>query len=373
MAETPDGEEKTEQATDKRLDQMRSEGNIPRSKELNSAAMTLVGAFGIILFGRSITTGMMEMMTRSLSFTREDLLQDPTVIIRRFFEVTGDSFFLIAPLIAWLMVTSLLSSVFPGGVNWSPLKLKFSNMNPIKGLHKLVSVNGLMELGKSLVKFFIIAGLVWLIVKSSLGKMLALQNQDATTAIWDLGSMLSWSFVKIAATLLLLAGFDVPYQMWSWQQKAKMTKQEVKDEWKNAEGNAMVKGKIRNMMRQMAAARMMQDVPKADVIVTNPSHFAVALRYDQAQMGAPKVIAKGRDLVAENIRKVGGEARVPIITSPPLARALYFNVEVGDPIPAGLYVAVAKILAYVFQLRAGQTGGSPPKPGDLPIPPDLKR
>ncbi len=178
-------------------------------------------------------------------------------------------------------------------------------------------------------------------------------------------SMLGWAAVILTSTLIVLALFDVPFQLWDHKRQLKMTQQEVRDELKETEGRPEVRGRIRQLQREMAQRRMMEEVPKADVIVTNPTHFAVALRYDADRMRAPIVVAKGADLVAANIRRVGREHDVPLVEAPLLARAIYFSTELEAPIPAGLYLAVAQLLAYVFQLKAYREFG-----GDIPQPPD---
>lgn len=223
-------------------------------------------------------------------------------------------------------------------------------------------------------KFFLVGGATALVLWLTLDSFINLSGMGLEPAIRELVNLVGWAFVLVSSTLILVAAVDVPFQIWDHKKQLKMTRQEVREEMKDTEGRPEVRGRIRQLQREMATRRMMDEVPKADVIVTNPTHYAVALRYNQARMNAPVVVAKGTELVAANIRRVGTEHAVPIIESPMLARAIYFHTELGEAIPAGLYLAVAKILAYVFQLKAyvpGQ-GKKPAEPGELQIPDELK-
>jgi len=205
---------------------------------------------------------------------------------------------------------------------------------------------------------------------TSLDNFLGLSQMELGKAVAEMGSLIGGSFVLIASTLILIAMIDVPFQLWEHKRQLKMTRQEVREEMKDTEGRPEVRGRIRNLQREIAQRRMMEDIPKADVIVTNPTHYAIALRYDQDNMLAPEVVAKGKGLIAANIRRVGMEHDVQLVESPMLARAIYFSTEIGEAIPAGLYLAVAKLLAYVFQLRIYRTDGGlePEMPTDLLIP-----
>ena len=251
---------------------------------------------------------------------------------------------------------------------------KLSKLNPLKGMKRVFSVKGLIELLKALGKFVLIGGVTALILWWTLEDFIRLSSMDMEQAIIELGALIGWSFVLIASTLTVIAFIDVPFQLWNHKRELRMTKQEVREEMKETEGRPEVKGRIRSLQREIAMRRMMEEVPKADVIVTNPTHYAVALRYDQGSMRAPKVVAKGKDLIAANIRNVAKEHKVPMVESPMLARAIYFHTDVGEFIPAGLYLAVAKLLAYIFQLRVYRTDGGlkPQEPKDLPVPEELQ-
>lgn len=375
MAENEDGQEKTEQPTPKRLEEARKKGQVPRSRELNTMAVTLSGALALLMLGGHLSKGMWGVMEANFSLTRADIF-DPMAMIHHLGTAVRDALFMLAPFFAAVMVVAVLASIALGGFTFSgeALTPKLEKLDPIKGLKRVFSLKGLMELLKALAKFLLIAGVTALLLWLSAEDFLALSGMDVVEAIKEVGSLIGWSLVILASTLILIAMVDVPFQLWDHNRQLKMTQKEVRDEMKETDGRPEVKGRIRQLQREMAQRRMMEEVPKADVVVTNPTHYAVALRYDQEGMLAPKVVAKGIELIAANIREVAQENGVPVIESPVLARALYFNTELGDYIPAGLYLAVAKLLAYVFQLRVyrREGGDEPPLPGDLSVPEEFQ-
>ncbi len=279
---------------------------------------------------------------------------------------------MLLPFFLVVAVLAVASSVALGGATFSGESLtpKLSKLNPLKGLKRLFSLKGLVELFKALAKFILVGSTTGLVLWNTLDSFLGLSQMELGQAISEMGSLIGGSFVLIASTLILIAMMDVPFQLWEHKRQLKMTKQEVREEMKDTEGRPEVRGRIRNLQREIAQRRMMEEIPKADVIVTNPTHYAIALRYDQEKMMAPEVVAKGSGIVAANIRRVGLEHKIHMVESPMLARAIYFNTELGEAIPAGLYLAVAKILAYVFQLRIYRTDGGlkPEIPTDLTIP-----
>ncbi|MCW8943965.1 MAG: flagellar biosynthesis protein FlhB [Sedimenticola sp.] len=375
MAENDDGQEKTEEPTAKRLQDAKKKGQIARSKELNTMAITLIGGMALVSMSGSMGHDLSGIMSSSFTIPRVDMF-DPMAMTRRLVSSFQDALIMLAPFFVIVVVVAVLSSIALGGMAFSAQAMapKLSKMNPLKGMKRLFSMKGLVELAKAMAKFFLVGGATALLIWLTLDSFIGLSGMALEPAIGELVNLIGWAFVLISSTLILVAAVDVPFQVWDHKRQMKMTRQEVREEMKDTEGRPEVKGRIRQLQRELATQRMMEEVPKADVIVTNPTHFAVALRYNQTTMLAPVVVAKGVELVAANIRRVGSEHEVPIIESPALARAIYFHTELGEAIPAGLYLAVAKILAYVFQLKAhipGQ-GKRPSTPDDLQIPDELK-
>jgi flagellar biosynthetic protein FlhB len=283
---------------------------------------------------------------------------------------------MLSPFFLVMIAVAVVSSIALGGFNISPeaMQPKFSKMDPIKGLKRVFSAKGLMELLKSMGKFLLISLATGLLLYLWAEELLRLGDLDIDVALQQGMTMVGWSTVLIASTLIVVALIDVPFQLWQHKRDLKMTQQEVRDELKETEGKPEVKNRIRKTQMEMAQRRMMEAVPKADVIVTNPTHYAVALRYDAERMAAPVVVAKGKNLIAANIRRVGESASVPLVEAPVLARAIYFNTDLQQPIPTALFLAVAQLLAYVFQLRAyhAQGGDIPSPPQDYPVPEDLR-
>ncbi len=373
--ENQDGQEKTEEPTPKRLQEAKKKGQIARSRELNTMAVTLIGGIALVTMSGHLGGGLWDLMTNNFTIPRADIY-DPMAMVRRFAQALQDALFMLAPFFLVVVVVAVLSSVALGGIAFSgeALAPNLGKLNPLKGIKRLFSMKSLMELLKAIAKFLLVAGATALVLWLTLDDFLQLSHMELGPAVQEMASLIGWAFVMISTTLIIVAAVDVPFQLWEHKRQLKMTRQEIRDEMKETEGRPEVRGRIRSMQRELAQRRMMEEVPKADVIVTNPTHYAVALRYDQARMLAPKVVAKGVNLVAANIRKVAEEHHVPLIEAPMLARALYFNTELGETIPAGLFLAVAKLLAYVFQLRVYQRDGGekPVMPKDLSIPEELQ-
>ena len=371
--ENQDGQEKTEEPTAKRLSEAREKGQVARSRELNTMSMTMIGVVTLMMMLDYFGNGFWSVSTANFQLDRADLF-DTGAMIRHLSDAIRQALLLLMPFFAVMITVAIVSSVVLGGLSFSTKSMapKLDKMSPLKGVKRMFSIKSVMELVKALAKFFLIGGTTVLLLWQSMDLFLGLSAMDLQPAMVEVASLIGWSVLILSSTLILIAAIDVPFQLWQHKKQLRMTKQEVRDEMKQTEGDPHVKGRIRGMQREAATRRMMEDVPTADVIVTNPTHFAVALKYDQDNMGAPQVVAKGSDLVAANIRRVGEANDVPVIESPMLARALYFSTEIGDAIPQGLYLAVAKLLAYVFQLRSwNQQGGdipSPPDPDDFPIP-----
>lgn len=375
MAENEDGQEKTEEPTAKRLQDSKRKGQIARSKELNTMAITLIGGMALVAMSGNFGNGLLEIMSGNFTIPRAEIY-DPMAMIRRLVGSIRDALLMLAPFFAVVVVVAVFSSVALGGIAFSGESLtpKLSKMNPLKGMKRIFSMKGLLELFKAMAKFFLVGGATALVLWMTMDSFIGLSSMELGPAISELSGLIGWSFVLVSSTLILVAAVDVPFQLWDHKRQLKMTRQEIRDEMKETEGRPEVKGRIRNLQREIATRRMMDEVPTADVIVTNPTHYAVALKYDQARMQAPKVVAKGVELVAANIRKIGEENSVPVLESPALARAVYFHTELGEYIPAGLYLAVAKLLAYVFQLSIYQSDGGekPIMPNNLEIPEDLQ-
>ena len=376
MAENQDGQEKSQEPTAKRLADARKKGQIPRSRELNTMAITLLGLGAIIAMAPYFTSGMHTLFTEQFSLTRRDMF-DTNAMMAHLIKAIEDALVMLLPFFGAMVVVAVLSSVALGGFNISsePMKPKLSKIDPIKGMKKVFSAKGLMELVKSLAKFLLVGGATAALLYSSYDRLLHLGDLNAQQAIKQGMIMIAWSSVILSSTLILMALIDIPFQLWQHKRELKMTQQEVRDELKETEGKPEVKGRIRQMQRELAQRRMMEEVPRADVIVTNPTHYAVALRYDPEVMKAPIVVAKGKELVAANIRKVGEANDVPLVEAPMLARAIYFNTELQQQIPAALFLAVAQLLAYVFQLRAykDEGGDIPTPPQEYPVPEEYRR
>jgi len=371
MAENEDGQEKSQEATGKRVDDARKKGQIPRSREMNTMAITLIGLGSIMAMGPVFTEGLNTIFVEQFSLTRADIF-DPNAMLSHLIKAIGDALFMLMPYFAIMVVVAILSSVALGGFNISAeaLQPKLSKMNPIKGMKRLFSAKGLMELLKSMAKFVLVAVATAALLNAWSEDLLRLGDLDVEQALIEGMTMVGWASLILSSTLILMALIDVPFQLWQHKKDLKMTQQEVRDELKQTEGKPEVKGRIRQMQREMAQRRMMQEVPKADVIVTNPTHYAVALRYKQDEMSAPVLVAKGKGLVAANIREIAQAHQIPLVEAPPLARAIYFNTELRQQIPAALFLSVAQLLAYVFQLRAykDQGGAIPTPPQEYPVP-----
>jgi flagellar biosynthetic protein FlhB len=371
MAENENGQEKTEQPSAKRLLDAKRKGQVPRSRELNSMAVTMIGVIALVVMSHTIGEGLSEMMSQSFVLTREQIFDINAMLIQ-----LGDRsiqvLVTLLPYFLFVVLAAIFSSIALGGISVSgeALTPKLSKMSLLKGMKRIFSLRGLMEMLKALAKFIFIGGVTMLLLRMTLDKYLLLHGMDIGQALDRLNNLIGWSVILMSSTMILIAAIDVPFQLWDHKRQLKMTRQELRDELKETEGKPEVKSRIRQLQREMAHRRMMQEVPKADVIVTNPTHYAVALKYDPQTMHAPKLLAKGAELVAMKIREVGTEAKVPVVESPMLARAIYFHTELNAFIPAGLYLAVARLLAYVFQLRAYRSEGGeyPVMPDELPIP-----
>lgn len=371
MAESSSGQERTEQPTPKKLLDARKKGQVPRSRELNTTVMLLFAALGMMFMGQYIISDLLELFRHDLQLEREQLF-DKNAMLTQFGENIIVALKIVAPFFALTLVTVFIGPLAMGGWSFSGKAMapKFSKLNPLSGFKRMFGPNGLVELLKALAKFVLLGAVAIAMFAAFKDEFLGLGLEPLRQGMAHGSTLMLWQFIALAATLILVAGIDVPYQLWSHHKKLRMTLQEIKEEQKQTNGNPEVKGKIRAVQRELAQQRMLQDVPDAEVIIVNPSHYAVALRYADGKESAPRVVAKGLDLVSFKIREVAKAHDVPIFTAPPLSRALYYSTEIGQQIPTGLYVAVAKVLAYVLQLKQiNTTGGrAPDEPRDLEMP-----
>jgi flagellar biosynthesis protein FlhB len=359
MAEQDDAQERTESATPKRLEEARKKGEVPRSRELNAAAVTLFSCGAISLFGEGMVTGFAELMRTGLS-PRFSPAMDPTQMVSALGGAILSGFVAVSPVLVAGFVAAFMAPMALSGWNFSTEALlpKFSRLNPITGFGRLFSSNGLIELAKSILKFAVIAVIAIMVLRKDTNALMAMGNESLPTAMQHAAQLCASALITMACGMLFIAGIDVPIQLWQHAKKLKMSREEIKREMKESDGSPEVKGKIRRLQQEMARRRMMTEVPTADVVITNPTHFAVALRYDENRSRAPVVVAKGSDEVAARIREIATENKVPIFEAPPLARVLFRSVDLNKEIPASLYTAVAQVLTYIFQLRAFDQGAA---------------
>ncbi|MDX9706775.1 MAG: flagellar biosynthesis protein FlhB [Azospira sp.] len=372
MAEDSDLE-RTEPATGRRLEQARQEGQVPRSQELGAFFVLIVAASSFLLMGGWIAQRAAATFRRGLILD-EKLVREPEQMLVRFADLGTDFLVTLAPLLVLLIVAALASPFTLNSFIFSPKALvpKLSRMNPVQGIKRIISTTGLVNMLKAVVKAGLIGGIAVAVIWGQRYEIVGLLALPIETGLAVVGNMLSYSFLALVASMIFIVIVDVPFQIWKYHKDLRMTKEEVRRESKEMEGDPHVKGRIRALQREASRRRMMAAVPQADVIVTNPTHFAVALAYKDG-MGAPRVVAKGMGEVARRIREIGAEHGVPLLEAPPLARALHRHVEIDEEIPGTLYAAVAEALAWVFQLNAWRQGGGqyPVPPRDLQVPPEL--
>ena len=374
MSEQDNSQERTEQATPKRLQDAKKKGQAPRSRELNTTAVVLTGAAALLLFGGSIGAGMIDAMRVGLS-TPHELAFETALLPAALGEAGMAALWLLAPVFVAVLVAALAGPAMIGGLVFSAeaMKPKLEKLNPLKGLKRIFSANGLMEFAKTLAKFIVVTGAGFLLLRYIGPDLLTAGEVDLQTAIPGLARTICWVLLVLGSVLLLIAAVDVPFQLWTHSKQLRMTRQEVRDEMKETDGRPEVKGRIRRIQMEMAQRRMMAAVPDADVVVSNPTHFSVALKYESSGMSAPRVVAKGVDEVALRIREAAAEAGVPRLEAPPLARALYYTTPLDEEIPEELFLAVARVLAWVYQLRAAAPGEPAPELAELDVPEHLTR
>lgn len=372
MAE--DTDDKTEAPTAHRLEKAREEGQIPRSKELTSLLILIVGVSIVWVGGESLARRLAGLLAAGLRFDH-GIINDPNLILSQIILLLKQAMIALLPLIIGVVVVALFSPIMLGGLVFSTksLEFKFSKLNPLTGLGRLFSAQVGAELLKAVLKSLLMGGVAGLYLWHKWPEIMRLVSESPMTAMGDALNIAGMCVLLVVLSIIPMVGFDVFWQIHSHIKKLRMSRQDIRDEYKQSEGDPHVKGRIRQMQRAAARRRMMADVPKADVIVTNPTHYSVALQYDENKMSAPKVIAKGAGLVALRIREIGSEHRIPVLEAPPLARALYRHAEIGQQIPGQLYAAVAEVLAWVWQLKRWRLAGgkAPVKPANLPVPDGL--
>lgn len=349
-------QERTEDPTPKRLLDARKKGQVPRSKEFNTLISLLAGGAGAWMFGPMMIEATLDVLRLGLMQPARLAFDDqaPAILLHN---AMISSVLLLAPIMALLFVASLAAPMAMGGWSMSAdaITPKFERIDPVKGLGRIFAVRSLMELAKTILKFLLVAAVAALTLWQLHDWLLGLSVSPLLMSLPAIGGKFVTVFLLLSAAMIFVALIDVPFQLWDHTRQLRMTRQEVKDEMKETDGRPEVKAHIRGMQQQAAQQRMMLDVPSADVVITNPTHFAVALRYTDGEMNAPVVVAKGKDLVAAQIREIAIDNEITLFSAPPLARALYAASEIGQEIPERLFVTVARVLAYVFQLR--QAGG----------------
>jgi len=367
-------QDRTLEPSAKRLADARREGQVPRSRYLSHLMVLGAAVLGLSLAGSRLAQACQAVVVHGLSFDWSTA-SDPSRMGARLSELAADAAWAALPLLAALMAAALAAPLLIGGWNFAPAAVapRFERLDPVNGLQRFFSLSSLIDLAKVALVAILLAVVGGYTVASHMSEFAALSLQSLPSAVSELSSILLAAFTLLAGTLAATAALDVPYQITRYRNMLRMTLQEARQEDKESQGDPRIKQNVRRAMREMARKRMMAAVPKADVVVTNPTHFAVALKYLQDRHRAPVVVAKGMGAVAERIRTLASENAVPTLEAPPLARALYRHVEIGAEIPAALYTAVAQVLAYVYQLRRYRNGqGQPPQePGDIEIPPGL--
>ncbi|QFU00087.1 Flagellar biosynthetic protein FlhB [Halomonas sp. THAF5a] len=375
MADQDSDQEKTEEATPRRREKSREEGQVARSRELATFMLLLAGVAGLWSMGGLLYDQLGVVMEQAFLFERRQAM-DTTPMLTNALDLGERTLYALMPLFLLLTVVALVAPALLGGwlVSAKSLKPQLGKLNPFKGLKRLFGVQALVELAKAVAKSLLVGSVAVTFLYLNRGDFMALMDQPIQQALAKAMGMAAEASGLMVLTLMVVILIDVPYQLWSHAKKLRMSKDEVKREHKESEGDPQVKGRIRQQQQAMARGRMMSKVPEADVIITNPSHYAVALEYQETGMSAPRVVAKGADEVAARIRELGEEHGVPRLEAPPLARALYHHVDLDAEIPADLYTAVAEVLAWAFGLkRAAKEGGeAPPSPENLPVPAALE-
>jgi len=373
MAEESD-QERTEPASPQRLEKAREEGQVVQSRELATFVVLMTSGATLWLMAGNLGQAMSNIVRGGLQFN-PGIARDSSHVMAQLSNQFFEAALALAPFFLLVVVAALASPLLLRGWLFSSKALapKFNRLNPFSGIKRMFSSQGLIELVKSMAKVGLLGGVAAWLIWSNVGSIFSLSLETPSNAIQHMGDIVGKIFLLVSGTMIFIVAIDLPYQLWSHYKKLRMTKEELRREAKESEGDPHLKAHIRAQQREVARRRMMSEIPTADVVVTNPTHYAVALKYTEGKMGAPRVVAKGADAVAARIRELAAEHKVPLLEAPPLARALFRHTELGDEIPAKLYAAVAEVLAYVFQLRLYQQAGGvyPDAPTALPVPPEL--
>ena len=373
MAEDSD-EDKTESPTAHRLEKAREDGQIPRSRELTSLLMLAGGLMILWMGGKIMARRLASMVAAGLNFDH-GMVTDDKLIIGHIGNLIGQAILALLPLMAGLVMIAIAAPMLLGGIviSGKAIKVDFTKLNPLSGLKRMFAAQAWAELLKAIFKAVLVGCVGGWYIWSHWPEMLRLIGESPMNALGHGLDMIAVCCLMIVLGMIPMVGFDVFWQLYSYYKRLRMSRQEIRDEHKQQEGDPHVKGRIRQQMRAAARRRMMANVPKADVIVTNPTHYSVALQYNEKKMSAPKVVAKGAGEIALKIRELAKEHRIPILEAPPLARALYRHTEIDQHIPGALYAAVAEVLAWVWQLRRWKREGGliPKKPQTLPVPAEM--
>jgi len=375
MAEEDSSAEKTQEPTAKRMEQAREDGDIVRSPELNTTAILMAGSGALLIFGGYMIEAMRSVMTRNFTLSREEVF-DTNAMLQHLETSIMEGLRSMGPIFLVLLVAAIVGPISLGGWNmaFKAVMPKANRLDPIEGFKRMFGPKALVELAKASGKVLVVAGIALVIFAFNTERIMQIYSEPIVPAMQHTMIILGWSVLGMSCAMIFISMIDVPFQIQTHTEKLRMTLQQVKDEMKDSEGKPEVKQRIRQLQFQMAQNRMMSNLPQADVIITNPEHYAVALKYQQGGNGAPVLIAKGVDLIALKIREVANLNKIIIVEAPVLARAVFYNTRLDEEIPEGLYKAVAQVLAYVFQLRQYRPGRGP-KPvlnKDLPIPEDLR-
>jgi flagellar biosynthetic protein FlhB len=369
-----DAQDRNLPASAKKIERSRAEGQVPRSRDLPHFAMMVAGGAVLSVGGPQIVEKLRQTLITGLHFDASQLARKD-FMGERLIEMTLAFAAVMGPIVAVLIVAGIASNLASGGWNWTmkPLAPKFTHLNPLSGLKRLFSGQGFGTALKAVLLALVLGIVGAMVLKDRLAAYVGIMTVPLPAALAYAGQQLMGGLALLAVALALFAAIDVPLQRQPWLRRMRMSREEVKQEIKEVEGNVEIKAKMRAKMREMAKRRMLAAVPQADLVVMNPTHYAVALKYEEGKMAAPKVIAKGADLLAMKIRDLAKESRVPVLQQPVLARALYAHAKVDHEIPAALFGAVAQVLAYVYQLRAAMAARNAPRP-DMPhphVPPEL--